>query len=111
MSLRTERVSSLIKQEMGFLLSKLELPAITTVNKVEVTPDLKQGKIWLTVLTEEEKVEQAVLKVVNSNIYELQGEINNKFEMRNVPRIRFLIDHSEQYADHINKLLKQTKEE
>ena len=90
-------------------MALLELPAMTTVRNVEVAPDLKQAKIWLTVLTDKEEVEHQVLGVIEKNIYEWQGEINRKLEMRVVPRIIFFIDHSEQYADHINKLLKQTK--
>jgi ribosome-binding factor A len=32
------------------------------------------------------------------------------FQSKNVPRIHFAIDHSEQYSDHINKLLRKTGE-
>ncbi|MDP4001398.1 MAG: 30S ribosome-binding factor RbfA [bacterium] len=110
MSIRTEKVGSLISREVGMFLVALDLPAIPTISKVEVTPDLKYAKIWLTIFTDEEKVEKTTLKQISKNLYELQGIINNKLEMRNVPRISFKIDHSEQYADHINKLLKQTKD-
>jgi ribosome-binding factor A len=111
MSRRTEKVSALLQQEVAMLINKLELPAITTVSRVDVASDLKHSKVWLTILTNDRKVEEGVLKELHDNIYDLQGEVNKKFEMRNIPRISFVLDESEKYADNINKLLKQTKEE
>src|SRR3989344_5756290 len=110
MSRRTEKIESVLRQELGFLLAQLELPAITTVSKIEVAPDLKQARVGLTVLTDEEKVEQKVLDIVKKNIFDIQREVNQKFEMRNVPRVIFVLDRAEQYADRINKLLKQARE-
>jgi len=110
MSRRTDKVAAQLQQEVATLINQVELPAITTVSKVDVSPDLKHAKVWLTVLTDDTAVEKTVLKQLKDNIYNLQGEVNKKFEMRAVPRISFVIDDSERYADNINRLLKKTHE-
>lgn len=87
-----------------------ELPAITTISKVEVTPDLKWCKIWVTILGDASK-QQAVLAQIKENLPEMQRSINHKMSMKIVPRISFVIDHGEEYASHINELLKKTHDE
>ena len=106
MTLRTEKVAALIQQELGSLMNKLELPFLTTISKVEVTPDLKWAKVWITVFSDKLEHEEKVLKDLSQNMYDLQGELNSKLKMKIRPRIKFELDHSQQYASHINKLLK-----
>ncbi|MGE5392757.1 MAG: 30S ribosome-binding factor RbfA [Candidatus Saccharibacteria bacterium] len=110
MSRRTEKVESLLQQTLGDMLERIDLPSMTTISKVEVSPDLKHAKVWITVLEGESK-EQQVLDFLANELYGLQGELNRKFTMRNVPRISFFVDHSEEYASHINELLRKTKRE
>lgn len=110
MSRRTEKVAATLQEQLGFKMAKLELPFLTTISKVEVTPDLKHAKVWITVFSESEADENAVLEALREHKYELQGDMYDYFKSKNVPRIHFAIDHSEQYASHINKLLKKTEE-
>ena len=110
MSRRTDKVAATLQEQLAFHVQKLELPFLTTISKVEVTPDLKHAKVWITIFTDKEEDEKAVLSALGEHKYELQGEMYDYFQSKNVPRIHFAIDHSEQYSDHINKLLKKTKE-
>jgi len=106
MTRRSEKVSSLLQQEIGEYLLLQELPALTTISKVEVTPDLKWGKIWITVMGDA-GVQAQVLESLNDNLFELQGILNRKFTMKFVPRVKFVLDHGEEYAAKINELLRQ----
>lgn len=110
MTRRTEKVAATLQEQLGLQLNKLELPFLTTISKVEVTPDLKHAKVWITVFSDQEQDEQAVLEELGKNKYELQKEMYDYFKSKNVPAIHFAIDHSQQYASHINKLLKETEE-
>ena len=110
MSRRTEKVSSLLQMEVGNYLKRLELPALTTISKVEVTPDLKWCKIWVTILGEKPQQDQ-VMKILAGSLYDLQGELIETLEMKIVPRVKFVIDHGEEYASHINELLRKAHEE
>ena len=111
MSKRTDQVAALLQKEVGNQIALIELPFLTTISKVEVTPDLKWGKVWITVLTEKSEDEKAVLNVLKEHIFDLQGEVNRHLKMKIVPRISFVIDKSEQYSAHINKLIQKTHEE
>jgi ribosome-binding factor A len=107
MSRRTEKVASLLQQEIGEFILQLELPALTTISKVEVTPDLKWCKTWITIMGDESEQEE-VLQKLKENLYDLQGELHGKLTMKFVPRIKFVIDHGEEYAAKINELLRKT---
>lgn len=110
MSRRTEKVASLLQQEVGAYIIKTELPALTTISKVEVTPDLKWGKIWITVMGDE-KAQKEVMNILHEEMFDLQGEINRAMEMKIVPRVKFVIDHGEEYASKINELLRKAHED
>lgn len=105
MSRRTEKMAKTLHHELASVVARLELPGLTTISLVEVTDDLKLGKIWITVMPE--KNESQVLALLNSRLFELQQSVNKRFKTKNIPRIKFLLDVSEQYADHINRLLKK----
>jgi ribosome-binding factor A len=109
-SRRPQQVASTLQKKLGELLVKLDLPHLTTITRVEVSPDLKYSKIWITVFSEKPSGEKAVLLVLQENLYDLQGEINRYFKSKNIPRIAFAIDHSLKHVSNIEKLLKETKE-
>jgi ribosome-binding factor A len=111
MTRRTEQVASLIQQELGELVLRLDLPAMTTVSRVEVTADLKHAKAWVSVFTDDAAVEQSVLEILRESLYDLQGAINRKLKMHHAPRIAFAADNSERYASRINDLIKKTHDE
>lgn len=110
MTKRTEQVASLLQKEVGSMLKKLELPAMTTISKVEVAPDLKWSKIGITIFSKDPSEEQEVMRVLAEYLYDMQGELVQKFNMKNVPRIKFVIDKAEEYADKINRLLREANE-
>ena len=86
----SEKFASLVQQELGILMLGLELPAMTTISKVEVTPDLKHAKVWITILDAARKDE--VLETLKANLYDMQGELNRKLKMHHVPRVNFVVD-------------------
>ena len=108
MTRRTEKVAALLQAEVGAFINQIELPAMTTISKVDVTPDLKWASVWITVLGDKKQQEE-VLDKLHENLRELQGGLNRKLEMKFVPRLKFVIDHGEEYASRINELLRKTK--
>src|SRR3990167_1744332 len=97
MTRRTQKVASLLPQEIGNYILRLELPALTTISKVEVTPDLKWCKVGVTVMGEE-KQQKAVLDRLSEDVRDLQDELNRKLTMKFVPKVKFVIDKGEEYA-------------
>ena len=110
MSRRTEKVAALIHKGAGEYLSLLELSGLTTISKVEVTPDLKWGKVWVTIMGSV-AVQRQTLGEIVEQLPEFQHGLIRKLKMKIVPRVSFVLDHGEEYAAHINELLKKTHDD
>ena len=109
MSRRTERVQSLIRHELGEILQQeLKDPRIeglVSVTAVEVTPDLRHARVFLSVYGAEEH-EQAAMKALSSARPFLRHELGRRLGLRYAPDLELRLDHSLAYADQVNRLLK-----
>ena len=109
--LRIEKLQELIKQEMSkMLLKELKDPRIgfVTVTDVEMTGDLREAKIYVSVMGDEEKVKSS-LEGLNSALGFIRREIGQRVRLRFTPEISFALDTSLDYGDHIQKLLLQVE--
>ncbi len=103
-SVRPERVGSLIQALLGPIIREytLETNSLATVSKVDVTPDMRVAKVWLSIFGGKDEVVLAELK---SNIYHIQGEINRELAMKVIPRLEFHLDTSPRQAQHLSELM------
>ena len=111
--LRIEKLQELIKQEMSkMLLKELKDPRIgfVTVTDVEMTGDLREAKIYVSVMGGEEQVKTS-LEGLNSALGFIRREIGHRIRLRFTPEISFALDTSLDYGDHIQKLLLQVEGE
>ncbi|HAG27342.1 TPA: hypothetical protein DCG61_00970, partial [Patescibacteria group bacterium] len=81
---------------------------ITTVSRVEVSKDTKWAKVWISIVGGDD---DAILKVIEKNMYDIQGELNRAVDLKLVPRLQFYLDTSPRYAQHINELIDQIRKE
>ena len=111
--LRIEKLQELIKQEMSkMLLTDLKDPRIgfVTVTDVEMTGDLREAKIYVSVMGGAEQVKSS-LEGLNSALGFIRREIGQRVRLRFTPEISFALDTSLDYGDHIQKLLLQVEGE
>ena len=109
--LRIEKLQELIKQEMSkMLLTDLKDPRIgfVTVTDVEMTGDLREAKIYVSVMGDSEKVKSS-LEGLQSALGFIRREIGQRIRLRFTPEISFALDTSLDYGDHIQKLLLQVE--
>ncbi|MBQ3433443.1 MAG: 30S ribosome-binding factor RbfA [Selenomonadaceae bacterium] len=109
--LRIEKLQELIKQEMSkMLLTDLKDPRIgfVTVTDVEMTGDLREAKIYVSVMGGAEQVKSS-LEGLNSALGFVRREIGQRIRLRFTPEISFALDTSLDYGDHIQKLLLQVE--
>ncbi len=101
---RIEQVNSLIQKEVGrILLSTLDSGnGLVTVSKVEASRDLRWAKVWVSIIGGDD---DAILKQIRDNLYDIQGDLNRTLSMKMVPRLQFFLDTSPRYAEHINEIL------
>lgn len=109
--LRIEKLQELIKQEMSkMLLTDLKDPRIgfVTVTDVEMTGDLREAKIYVSIMGGAEQVKNS-LEGLQSALGFIRREIGQRVRLRFTPEISFALDTSLDYGDHIQKLLLQVE--
>ena len=102
--LRIEKLQELIKQEMSkMLLREIKDPRIgfVTVTDVEMTGDLREAKIFVSVMGSDEQVQES-LKGLKSALGFILGK---RIRLRFTPEISFALDTSLDYSEHIQKIL------
>ena len=77
---------------------------LTSVVAVEVAPDLKNCKAWISVLGDEE-VRKSTLQGLKSAEGFIRRELARTINLRNTPDITFVMDQSIEYGVNISKLI------
>ncbi|WP_318615372.1 30S ribosome-binding factor RbfA [Sporosarcina sp. YIM B06819] len=112
MSMRANRVAEQMKKELGDIIgNKVKDPRIgfMTVTDVEVTGDLQQATIYISVLGKESEKEDT-LKGLNKAKGFIRTEIGRRIRLRITPEIMFEFDESVAYGNRIDSLLRQVKD-
>ena len=128
--LRNERVSELIRKELGeLILRELEFDgAIMTIVEVDVTKKIDYARVHVSVIPSSapadakamagkkategkpsSELEKSVLKVLNSRRRELQSLLLRKINIRPMPELQFLLDHGTEKAAKIEKVFIEEK--
>lgn len=109
MSIRTERVASLIKEEIGaILIREYSNPAFgfITVTDVKMTPDLKIAKVAFSVFANEE-VRAKTMKMLDDQKPHIRGLVGSHMRLKFTPALQFFLDDTLAHVDRINTLIKQ----
>jgi len=109
MSIRTSRVASLIKEEIGaILIREYSSPAhgFTTVTEVSVTGDLRIAKVYFSVMGTPE-VQRKTMEMLESERSHIRGIVGSHLHMRFVPELQFIHDTTMDRVDRINTLIRE----
>lgn len=112
MSIRTEKVASLLQHELGAILEK-ELPrsgALLTIVDVKVTADLGIARIYVSIIGSAKQQEDIMvwLHEETKNIRKLlSARIRHHF--RRIPEIEFYEDRLYEKANRIEQLLREVR--
>ncbi len=93
MSRRTDRINELLRREIGNVIQKdYEWHGkLITVSGVEVTQDLKEGKVWIGVLGGDAT---PVIDKLNRDHGSIQSKMMKRVVLKSTPVLRFLHDSS-----------------
>lgn len=109
--LRVEKLQELIKQEISqMILQELKDPRIgfVTVTQVEVTGDLREAKVYVSIMGGDEQVKES-WQGLQSSLGFIRREIGKRIRLRFTPEISFALDKSLDYSAHIQELLLKIK--
>ncbi|MCR4788702.1 MAG: 30S ribosome-binding factor RbfA [Lachnospiraceae bacterium] len=77
---------------------------MTSVVAVEVAPDLKTCKAWISVLGDENAIKDTLAGLNSAEGY-IRRELARKINLRNTPEIRFIVDESIAYGVRMSKMI------
>ncbi|MDO5416296.1 MAG: 30S ribosome-binding factor RbfA [Lachnospiraceae bacterium] len=117
-SIKNTRINMEVQRELSEIIrGGIKDPRIhpmTTVVDVQVTPDLKYCKAYVSVLGDEEAAKNT-LAGLKSAVGYIRRELARRVNLRNTPEITFVLDQSIEYGVHMSHLIdevtKDLKEE
>jgi len=109
MTLRTDKVSSLIREELGAMISReYRDKGFITITDVQMTPDLKIAKIYVSVFGSD-KVKQDTLDMLEEQKAHIRGYLGHTVRLKFTPSLQFYLDDTLDRAERINKLLRESQ--
>ena len=102
------RMAQDMKRELIAIIQEMKDPRVTggllTVTRLDVTPDLDQAKVHISVL--DKSNEAQVLKGLKSASGYLRRELGRTLNLRNTPQLSFVPDDSIDKGAHILSMLR-----
>lgn len=109
MSVRTEKVASLIKHELGEIFQRnfsMDEYGFMTVTEVRVSPDLKIAKVFVSIFGDVKRKERSMELLKREKGF-IRSELGHNIRLKFTPSITFFLDESLDQAMNINKILNQ----
>lgn len=108
-SIKNTRVNMEVQRELSEIIrTEIKDPrvssAMTTVVAVEVTPDLKYCKAYVSVLGGDEAAQDAITGLKKAVGY-IRRELARRINLRNTPEISFVLDQSIAYGINMSRLI------
>jgi len=108
MSQKTAQVAELIRHELAAIMAReLELPAgaLVTITQVEISPDLENAVIWVTVTPEAQA--GVVYGLLRDKRTELRHLLTEQVKLRVAPKLRFRMDKAGGLVVEVERLLQE----
>lgn len=119
-SIKNTRINGEVQRVLAEIIrSEIKDPRIapmTSVVAVEVTPDLKTCKAWISVLGDEQAAADTLAGLRSAEGF-IKSKLARSVNLRNTPEIRFVMDQSIAYGvsmskkiDEVSRTLKKEEE-
>ena len=107
-SIKNTRINGEVQRELANIIrggiKDPRISPLTSVVAVEVAPDLKTCKAYISVLGASE-AQKATLAGLKSAEGYIRRELAHTVNLRNTPEIRFILDQSIEYGVHMSKII------
>ena len=107
-SMKNMRINEEVHRELSNIIrSEIKDPRInpmTSVVSVEVAPDLKSAKAYISVLGDEKSQKDTLAGLTSAEGY-IRRELAKSVNLRNTPQIRFIMDQSIEYGVNMSKMI------
>ena len=107
-SIKNTRINGEVQRELSNIIrGEIKDPRInplTSVVAVEVAPDLKTCKAYISVLGDEESQAKTLAGVKSAEGF-IRSKLAKTVNLRNTPEIRFVLDQSIEYGVKMSKMI------
>lgn len=106
-SIKNTRINGEVQRELSNIIRELKDPRVgimTSVTAVEVTPDLKYCKAYISVLGDDETKAETLAGLKSAAGF-IRRELARTVNLRNTPEIKFIMDESIEYGMRMTKLI------
>ena len=107
-SIKNTRINGEVQKELSSIIrGEIKDPRIhpmTSVMAVDVAPDLKTCKAYISVLGNQD-AKEATIRGLNSAEGYIRRQLARNLNLRNTPEIRFILDESIEYGVNMSKLI------
>jgi ribosome-binding factor A len=109
---RQQKISRLVQKELSEIFRRETAKTrgtLVSVSSVRVSPDLSVANVRLSIFPSENA--DAIMESINANEKGIRYELAQKvrYQLRRCPELKFHIDDSLDYIDHIDQLLANDK--
>jgi len=110
MTRRTERISSIIQQEISDLLREQvndpRLTSLISITKVSTSPDLRHTKVFISALGDSVNKNE-ILKGFAAASGFLRRQLANRINLKHMPELSFHFDDSIERGAEVLRLIEQ----
>lgn len=99
---RRARLGAQLQQELAAVLQELKDPGIgfATVTGVELSPDLKQAKVYVSVLGTVQDQAETARSLERASPY-IRHQVADRLQLKRVPSFRFLLGSYDSRLDEL----------
>ena len=112
-SVKNTRINGEVLKELSNIIrSEIKDPRINPMTSgvaVEVAPDLKTCKAYISVLGDEKSQQDTIAGLKSAEGY-IRRQLARTVNLRNTPEIRFILDQSIEYGINMSKLIDEVTE-
>ena len=107
-SIKNTRINEEVLRELSNIIrGEIKDPRInpmTSVVAVEVAPDLKTCKAYISVLGDEQSQKDTIAGLESAEGY-IRRTLAKNINLRNTPQVQFILDQSIEYGVNMSKLI------
>ena len=108
---RTQRIGEQIRRELADIIRReINVPnlGMITISAVEVSPDLKYARVYITILGDNNEVNKAV-QHLNNVARRLRHYLSQRLSTRTTPQLQFVYDSSIEYGNRLSALIESVQ--
>lgn len=113
-SIKNTRINGEVQKELSRIIQNgikdPRIAPLTSVVSVEVAPDLKTCKAYISVLGSEKAAADTLAGLKSAEGF-IRRQLAHTVNLRNTPEIRFILDQSIEYGVHMSKLIDDVVED